>query len=772
MARIDADLDAGRHGDLAGELDALAAAHPHRERLQAQRMLALYRAGRQADALAAYREARDALDELGLEPSAELRTLERRILEQDPSLAPATGRGDAVPLRAATTLIGRRLELAAILALLGRPDVRLLTLTGTGGSGKTRLALAAAAEHDGAVFVDLAPLADARLVLATVAAGLRLGDVSGRELETLEEALTESPPLLVLDNLEHLPESFADVARLLEAAPRLRILATSRVPLRLTHEHEYRVPPLGVPQLGVETAAEAESDAVRLYVERARTELPDFALTDANANAVARICRALDGLPLAIELAAARVRVLGPEGTAKRLGERLSLLTRSAPDLHERQRSLRATIDWSYRLLDDEARHVFRVLSVFAGGATLDAVEAVADAGTDVPTALEALLDSGLVTHEAHGGEPRFGMLETIREFAAAELREAGEEAAARERHLDHFVAFAEAVELQSHDAVTVELLDRVELERDNVRAALAEAARDDDPERQLRLVTSLRFFLNVRGPGDESRRLVTDALARRAAASPGQQGRILISAGISATNADDGERALACFDEARGLLAAAGDVRAAALADANAATALSRLGRIPESAQRYELALEGFRAVGATAAESQVIANLARYYEHVGDLGKARAYLVEALDIQERGGLAEARAYTVAMLGYLSEREGDLAAAAEWTADAITASGELQKDEFLGYGLLFAADLVQRRGDDEQAARLLGASTAAFARAAVVPQDEEAARAMRVRESVSEYGAAEEEGAELDRDRSVELGVTSLAIAQRTRSK
>ena len=234
----------------------------------------------------------------------------------------------------------------------------------------------------------------------------------------------------------------------------------------------------------------------------------------------------------------------------------------------------------------------------------------------------------------------------------------------------------------------------------------------------------------------------MTDALARRAAASPGQQGRILISAGISATNADDGERALACFDEARGLLAAAGDVRAAALADANAATALSRLGRIPESAQRYELALEGFRAVGATAAESQVIANLARYYEHVGDLGKARAYLVEALDIQERGGLAEARAYTVAMLGYLSEREGDLAAAAEWTADAITASGELQKDEFLGYGLLFAADLVQRRGDDEQAARLLGASTAAFARAAVVPQDEEAARATRVRESLSEYGS------------------------------
>jgi tetratricopeptide (TPR) repeat protein len=355
-------------------------------------------------------------------------------------------------------------------------------------------------------------------------------------------------------------------------------------------------------------------------------------------------------------------------------------------------------------------------------------------------------------------------MLETIREFAAMQLREGGEESAARDRHLDQYVAFAEAAELRSREGVTAELLDDVEVERDNLRAALVVAAGEGDPERQLRLVTSLRIFLKVRGPAAEDRRMVADALARRDVASPVQQGRILISAGIHALNDDDGERALVCFDEARELLLGAGDVRGAALADANASTALSRLGREADAMERSELARQGFRAVGAIVAESQVTANLARSYEHAGDLGTARAYLVEALELQERGGFAEARAYTLAMLGYLSEREGDLAAAAEWTAKAIAVSGDLQADEYLGYALLFAADLVQRRGDQERAARLLGASTAAFSRAAVVPQDEEAARAVRVRDALSGHAQAKEEGAALDRTSSVELGVASLS--------
>ena len=769
-ARIEADLDAGRHRELVAELEALVSAHPAREALQAQRILALYRSGRQTDALEAYRVARSALDELGLDPSPDLKALERRILEHDPSLNAPVAIDVALPGREETALVGRQLELAAISALLGRTEVRLVTLTGPGGSGKTRLAAFVAAGVPDAVFVDLSPLVDAELVLPTIAAALGLGDVSGRELEALGDELGERPRLLVLDNLEQVPGFFPSVGDLLAVAPSLSVLATSRVPLRIAAEHEYRVPPLPVPDVGADTVDEVETDAVRLYVARARAEMPEFELTETNASAIGRICRALDGLPLAIELAAARIRVLGPEGTAKRLGERLSLLTRSAPDLPARRRSLRAAIDWSYQLLDEDAQHVFRALAAFVGGATLDGVEAVAGAPTDVPTALETLLDASLVVHDSgRGGEPRFGMLETVREFALEELVASGEVTAARDAHLACFVRFVEeAWERSREEGQTLELMDDVEVERDNIRAALAWASQAEDPTMQLRLATSLRFFLAVRGPGDEARRIVRDALERRGSVAPELQGQILVSAGIHAMNDGAGEDGLRLLDEAIELFDAAGDRRGAAAAHANASTALSRLGDDAGAIARSELALEHLRAVGATAMVAQVLTNLARSHEQLGNYGQARSYLTEALDLSDPEAVSEGRAFTLAMLGYLAEREGDLDAAARRTAEAIGVEAKLRKDEYLGYAFVFAADLVLRRGDTRGAARLLGAADAAFTRAVVVPQTQEAERrdAVRARledELGSERGALEVEGAALELEAAANLATSCL---------
>jgi predicted ATPase/DNA-binding SARP family transcriptional activator len=497
-ARIEADLRLGRHAGLVAELEALVAEHPLRERLRGQLMLALYRSGRQADALAAYHEARRVLvDQLGIDPSPELRELEQAVLRQDPALAPIPTPAAAVG-DAGAGLIGRELELTAVAALLGREDTRLVTLTGTGGSGKTRLARAVAEQHEDSVFVDLAPVGDPSLVLPTIARALQVDEHEDHPLlDDVAQALDGSG-LLVLDNLEHLLGAFPLVGELLGAAPAQSILATSRVPLRLAAEHEYRVPPLPTPPPGADDPATLRSVAsVHLYCERARSVLPAFELVDENSDAVARICRALDGLPLAIELAAARVRVLGPEGTAKRLGEALALLTRGSPDIPERQRSLRATIDWSYDLLDADSRHVFQVLGAFAGGCSLDGVESVSRDDVDVPTAVETLLDAGLVTSVATpAGEPCFGMLETIREYALAKLEAAGEVDLVRDRQVAYFLRLVD-------DGIAVRARDPgrygrtvTPLDRDNFRAALDHAAATGDDEALLALTAGLTEFL------------------------------------------------------------------------------------------------------------------------------------------------------------------------------------------------------------------------------------------------------------------------------------
>lgn len=420
-----------------------------------------------------------------------------------------------------TTLIGREREVAAIVARLNDPAVRLLTLTGPGGIGKTRLAIAAARAvsndvPDGVVFVDLAPLGSPNLVIPTIAARLNLHE-SGNEpiLEVLTAHLAERRILLVLDNVEHVLDAAPAIAALLRAAPSLTILATSRIALRVSGEHLYDVPTLDVPDpaSAPDLASAMRHEAVRLFIERAGLVLPESAFTDANAANIAAICRRLDGLPLAIELAASRVRSLPPAAMLERLDRSLPLLTSGPRDLPARQRTLRDTIGWSHSLLSDDERRLFRRLSVFRGGWTLEAAEGIAgnDCELDVPDLLDRLVEQSLIRATAQSdGAARYTMLETIREFALEQLAAAGEADETNQRHCDYFVSLADrgdyALHRRPEGAASDEWFDRFVTEHDNFRAALNWTRATDNPDVGFTLIGLLWYFLSNAGHYSEGR--------------------------------------------------------------------------------------------------------------------------------------------------------------------------------------------------------------------------------------------------------------------------
>jgi predicted ATPase/DNA-binding SARP family transcriptional activator len=462
--RTEADLVAGCGAELVSELEALVAAHPLRERLRSQLMVALYRAGRQADALAEYQDARRVLvDGLGIEPTAALKTLERQILAQDTVLDASRGAGsprEQVEPRkpqnnlpaAVTPLIGRQRDVAACAELLRGESVRLLTLTGAGGIGKTRLALQVAAEfigefRDGVFLVPLARLTDPDLVAATIAQTLELAEADEALEVRLKRFVQGRQLLLLIDNFEQLLPAAPLLGELLEAAPGLKLLATSRALLRLSAEHQYPVTPLELPdpQRLPDVAALGDLPAVALFVERARALKPGFELTDDNARAVAEICLRVDGLPLGLELAAAQIRLLGPQALLARLGQRLPQLTGGARGAPARQQTLRATIDWSYDLLSASDQTLFVRLACFAGGCTLEGAAAVCGAAFDE---LASLVDNSLLRErEGLEGEPRFDMLGTVREYALERLEAGGEANECRRRHAEHCVLLAERAE-------------------------------------------------------------------------------------------------------------------------------------------------------------------------------------------------------------------------------------------------------------------------------------------------------------------------------------
>ncbi|MDP8908255.1 MAG: hypothetical protein M3N47_03890, partial [Chloroflexota bacterium] len=539
-----------------------------------------------------------------------------------------------VPL---TPLMGREAEVATVRALLDGDDIRLLTLTGPGGIGKTRLAIEVATRlrdeyAHGICFVPLDAVREARLVASTVGAAFGVREGGDRPAaEILASLLRDRHLLLVLDNFEHVTAAAPWLAGLLAACPRLAALVTSRVPLRIGGEHRQPVPPLPVPESTDHAALSRLSDyaAVALFAQRAHAVAPEFTLTRGNAETVAAICQRLDGLPLAIELAAARTSLLDPAALLARLERRLPLLTHGPQEAPQRLQTMRDAIGWSYDLLRPEEQALFRRLSVFVGGFTLDAAETEqgASTGRDAPASavldsLARLVENSLLVREAAAAEgaARFRMLETIREYGLEQLDLAGEMTPARDAHATLFAALVSAAEVGLKGAEQIAWLDRLDCEHDNLRAALAWLPERGATEQALTMAGRLWFFWWVRGHFFEGRRQLETLLARpEAAARTLGRARALNALGVLIQPLGDNARSLACQEEALSIFRELGDKAGAAWALISLHHPLLALGDLERSQAATEESLDLYLEVG-------------------DDWGVARAHLVLAVLAAERG--------------------------------------------------------------------------------------------------------------------------------------
>jgi predicted ATPase/DNA-binding SARP family transcriptional activator len=738
----DAELALGRHDELIPELERLIAEEPYRERFRAQHVLALYRSGRQKDALEAYRAARDILvAELGIDPSPDLQELERLILRHDPSLAaPAAQEPSQLRLPAPPTpLVGRQLEVAAVTGLLRRDEVRLLTLTGPGGTGKTRLALAAAEAlgrelRNGATFVDLAPVRDSELLGATIAHALGIAE-GGSPEEALGEHLRDKSVLLLLDNLEQLVPETELIARLLATAPRLLVLATSRTPLRLAAEQEYPVPPLELQQRVSASFEElAANEAIRLFVARARAVDPAFELTDDNVLAVGRICERLDGLPLSIELAAARSKLLSPDAISRRLDQSLELLTGGAHDLPARHQTLRSTLEWSHDLLNDEERALFARLAVFPAGWTLDAAESVcAEEGLGVLEVLSALVDENLVRRLGNTGpEPRFAMLETIREYALEQLELSGEAEVFRRRHAQYVLEFAEDEAAAIHAGDNTESsYARLELEHDNLRAALGWAAAASELELEVRLAVAARWFWVVRGYLSEGRRCFDDLVLRSVNAPTQLRALIVINAGTFPFRQGDLDVAQELWEEGLELSRALGDIDEVGRAIAELGGVAIAKGDLDRASTLYEESIPFFRNQGSKSRLSVALSNLGAIANMRDDPAAAVPYLSEAAQLSRETGDDDSLGIALHNLARSQLTLGRTSDGHEALLESMSIGRRLGYRELTAYCLGGLAQVAMLEGNPEQAARTLGASEHLFTDvgAAIDPDETETQR-------------------------------------------
>ena len=725
----------------SGEADAREGDYVGQPLNRVARLLAAGHGGQVLLSLATHELVRDALpsgtglQDLGEHRLKDLSHPERvlQLLHPDlptdfPPLKSLDRQPHNLPLQP-TPLVGREREVTDVVDLLAREGVRLVTLTGPGGTGKTRLALQVAADlldtsPDGVWFVDLALLTEPDLLPGAIAAVLGVREEGGQPLrETLAAFLRTKHLLLVLDNLEQVVAGAPIIASLMAAAPGLKVLATSRVPLRLRGEYEVAVPPLALPDLNRPESPEhlTQYAAVRLFIQRATAAKATFEVTNANAPAVAEICVRLDGLPLAIELAAARSKLLPPQAMLARLERRLGLLTGGARDLPERQQTLRGAIAWSYDLLTPDEQALFRRLAVCAGAFGLDAAEVIAgtpgseELELDVLDGLGRLVDHSLLRQEeVAGGEPRFGMLETIREFALGELVASGEHDDVAPRHAAYFGDLVQRAEVPLWDSSlpVLDLVTRLETDYANARAALGWLAAND-PIAHVRLAGALCMFWYYRGHLVEGRRWLEGALtiaARLDDALPAaDHASVLIASGLICQEQGELARAQALHEQGLAQAVEARDLWRAAIARSLLGGALVSEGRYDAAEPLFQAARVQWQALDRPVWVGHALFHLGLVAYAHRDWARAVPLLTDAVRLQDtHGGEIEATD-PLHYLAFIACERRDIREAAGIMTDVLRRLRRRGSDPSLADGLADVATLAAIRGDVAAAARLFG---------------------------------------------------------------